>query len=678
MTPEATQSGDRSAIPEAFLSRVRNELTGKSQRPITFVLGSGVSNVVIPDVSWTTSMAVELLREKAPGAMREIDEERSTQDAPGMYRLALRLIDSYLGPRDVKGFVQTLALAAYTARTEDAHQVMKRRERFEPLPGDDCQMLERDVKGWKLPRAIEALGVLATQHPSRFRTVITTNFDPLVEIAVMRSHGHAVSEAFDKDGSLHQVVSRGGFEGLRVAHLHGYWNGEGQTLHTTRRLNELRPQLAGSLRELMSNSLVIVLGYGGWNDVFTSALRSVIQERVLDIDVIWCLYEHRPESFPEGSLLHELDQAGTGVNIYDNVDAHVVLPMIAAQHNLDAVRRIVGAPPRPPSSEQSLARQRLRESCDAGDLRIIGPEGRADFPDVVVWPHRLRKPVAVHAAQAGVARALLRGGARIVVLLNDFGGSHDHATLTDFEECIRRWTTIRLQLDDPDALVFQCMSDRDVLFPRSLSYDQILAVLEGATSTRTTIQQAVANAERESTDAADLRWPELLSPIAYWTYLLTLPRRELELKRVWTLSGDHHESMWHEFDDAIARGAAQDCESQPIQAVGHLLVPSPRDHADRPLVNTPSIDRDAHDEFARALTNGTPIDSDADTSALAAWIWRCLLELSAFLDGKALAPLDTAAGDVDNVDTLVTALNGQYRLEVASQLATRVWEGLYD
>src|SRR6202044_2604281 len=109
------------------------------------------------------------------------------------------------------------------------------------------------------------------------------------------------------------------------------------------------------------------------------------------------------------------------------------------------------------------------------------------------------------------------------------------------------------------------------------------------TSTRTTIQQAVANAERESADAADLRWPELLSPIAYWTYLLTLPRRDLELKRVWTLSGDHHESIWHDLDDGIARGAAQDCEPQPIQAVGHLLVPSPRDRTDRPLVNTPSI-----------------------------------------------------------------------------------------
>jgi len=261
--------------PEAFVSRLGAELESSDVRPIVFVLGSGLSNAIIPGVGRMTTAGMDFLGRRSPDAVLRIVEEfadagTDPNTAALRYERVLSSLDSYVGPEYVKGFVQELTLSAYAAVSPGAHGVLAgRRRRYDPLEIAACGILENDIEGWQLPRGIRALGVLAAQHPERFSRAITTNFDPLLEIAVRRAHRASLTVSFDKDGSLHPLAPSPVFA---VGHLHGYWDGGTYTLHTGRRLKQPRPQLVGSLKDLMSGALVVVMGYGGWNDVF-SALR---------------------------------------------------------------------------------------------------------------------------------------------------------------------------------------------------------------------------------------------------------------------------------------------------------------------------------------------------------------------------------------------------------------------
>jgi hypothetical protein len=61
-----------------------------------------------------------------------------------------------------------------------------------PLYSDDeCSQMELDTHGWVLGPGTEHLAKLATQYPDRFgKSILTTNFDPLIEVAIRKHGGH--------------------------------------------------------------------------------------------------------------------------------------------------------------------------------------------------------------------------------------------------------------------------------------------------------------------------------------------------------------------------------------------------------------------------------------------------------------------------------------------------------
>lgn len=136
-----------------------------------------------------------------------------------------------------------------------------------------CRELEDDLEGWHLPPAAEALGrVLATIPPVARPVVLTSNFDPLVAIGIRRAGGRAYTTALQGDGSL------AGFDGqgCLVVHFHGDWF-RTDTLHTPAQLGQDRPKLGSSLAHLISGRTLVVLGYSGWDDVFTRSLIGAIR-----------------------------------------------------------------------------------------------------------------------------------------------------------------------------------------------------------------------------------------------------------------------------------------------------------------------------------------------------------------------------------------------------------------
>jgi len=108
--------------------------------------------------------------------------------------------------------------------------------------------LDLDTQGWHLNNGASYLGKLVVDYPERFgKAVLTTNFDPLIEVAIRRAGGACYKTTIQADGN---IVQTEGIGCCNVVHLHGYWLGS-DTLHTGQQLASPRPHLKDSLSRMM-------------------------------------------------------------------------------------------------------------------------------------------------------------------------------------------------------------------------------------------------------------------------------------------------------------------------------------------------------------------------------------------------------------------------------------------
>ena len=189
---------------------------------------------------------------------------------------------------------------------------------------ESCRRLELDGSGWVLPPGVESLGRLIAGYPGRFGgSVLTTNFDPLIQVSIRRADGKSYRTTLHADGNLAQTEA----DGCHVVHLHGYWYGS-DTLHTSRQLSQPRPHLGDSLAHLLRNKLVVVCGYGGWDDSFTEALVSVLRDDTAFPEIIWAFHGERPNLPQKLSQRLEPGINRGRVTLYDGMDCHRFLPAL--------------------------------------------------------------------------------------------------------------------------------------------------------------------------------------------------------------------------------------------------------------------------------------------------------------------------------------------------------------
>lgn len=240
---------------------------------------------------------------------------------------------------------------------EDAHEL--------------CRALEGDLEGWHLPPAVEALGRVLAAAPTAARPVVlTSNFDPLVAISVRRAGGRAYTSAMHVDGSLAGVDGHG----CLVVHFHGDWF-RTDTLHTPAQLGQDRPKLAASLASLISARTLVVLGYGGWDDVFTRSLIGVIRGGLAPLKVAWAFYPDDAQAISRGSAkLLEALRPGVELGrvvLYKGIDAHRFLPRLAARLG-ERAAEVEADDPRSASSSAALRIDTVIERID--DHAACAPE----------------------------------------------------------------------------------------------------------------------------------------------------------------------------------------------------------------------------------------------------------------------------------------------------------------
>ena len=272
---------------------LQNRLVNASEnrdRAVVFMVGSAIS---LPDHEGGHGVEgvdgiVELVRREFEGsdALLEFDKQVN-EESENRYQKAFEFLHGRRGQDAANGIIRTAVWQAIDLQNWPSSLPSSKTTPLQVDP-EICTALENEPNAWILPRAVDLLGSLLVHHADTFGSaVLTTNFDPLIEIGVQKHGGKRYRTVLPNDGNLEQTVS----EGTHVIHLHGFWSGY-DTLHTPQQLGRARPKLQRSLARVVEASTLVVIGYGGWDDVITQTLMELVADPMSTPEILWVFHEN--------------------------------------------------------------------------------------------------------------------------------------------------------------------------------------------------------------------------------------------------------------------------------------------------------------------------------------------------------------------------------------------------
>ena len=303
----------------------------ENNRAVIFLVGSPISTpdhvggYGVPGVSGM----VELIRRELKSSDSESTFEQSLSgQSADRYRKAFEFLHGRRGQDVVNRIVRTAVWQ--TLQLTNVPEFL-RSASPENADANICKALEREVGAWFLPRAVDTFGSLLVDFSDTFGSaVLTTNFDPLIEVSILKQGGQCYRTVLHDDGKLGQTVA----EGTHIVHLHGYWHGY-DTLHTPQQLVQPRPQLGRSLARVVEASTLVVLGYSGWDDVITQTLVELLSDSGSNPEVLWSFHDNDVAAI-QASNERVLRVLGPGigrgrVSLYRGIDCYSVFSEIRNQ-----------------------------------------------------------------------------------------------------------------------------------------------------------------------------------------------------------------------------------------------------------------------------------------------------------------------------------------------------------
>ena len=269
-----------------------------TRRPVAFLVGSPMSikdNVGVPGITTMLELVRAEILDHRPAALEAFEKHIRDKTGADAYQSAMNWLGRNAGQDAVN---EVIANAVLKARKPGAPSL---------LAGSDGQ-----PEDWIIPAGTNDLAALVARGGDTFLgPILTTNFDPLISLAIRDWGGRANRRVLVADGNLAGAAEDE--QGVcSIIHLHGFWR-ESDTLNTQAQLTSLRPKLKASLQRLLvtQKRTLIVAAYGGWDDVFTTALIELMNDEQAQLDVIWCFRESDSDKVEQryGNLLASMKHA---------------------------------------------------------------------------------------------------------------------------------------------------------------------------------------------------------------------------------------------------------------------------------------------------------------------------------------------------------------------------------
>ena len=295
-------------------------------RAVTFLVGSPLS---LPDYKGGhgvpgVSGMIDLIRREFLTSETEFDQILKGKLAD-QYRKAFEFLHGRRGQDYVNRVVRAAVWQALDLKEWPSHLPVTSSD---DVDAATCKALEKEIDTWVLPQAVDSFGNLLVTCSDMFgRAVLTTNFDPLIEVSILKHGGNFYRTVLHDDGNLGQTVA----EGTHIIHLHGYWQGY-DTLHTPQQLVQPRPQLGKSLARVVEESTLVVIGYSGWDDVITRTLMELLMDSESNPEIMWT-FHHNDINVIEKSSEKLIDLLSPGiergrVSLYRGIDCRSIFTNI--------------------------------------------------------------------------------------------------------------------------------------------------------------------------------------------------------------------------------------------------------------------------------------------------------------------------------------------------------------
>jgi len=288
-----------------------------ASKPVAFLVGSPLSTkdgIGVPGVPQMLELAREEIRKRASLRLPSFEDAIRGKSSGDAYQSAMIWLNGNLRQEGVNRVVQSAVMLARKAGTSANFS----------CDGNHCD--------WHIPAGTQQIAALICRARERFPgPILTTNFDPLLSLAIESCGGKPRLRFIQADGGLNQDAPRAGE--TEIVHLHGFWR-DSDTLHTPRQLTAPRPRLKDSLKEILRDKMLIVTAYGGWDDVFARALSEVAEDNSMKLDVLWCFRDTNTAKIEQDyhNLFQRVEPAITRgrFGAYCSIDCHSIFGEIAA------------------------------------------------------------------------------------------------------------------------------------------------------------------------------------------------------------------------------------------------------------------------------------------------------------------------------------------------------------
>jgi hypothetical protein len=385
-----------------------------TKRPVAFLVGSPLSlkhGTGVPGITTMLDFVRKEILGRAPFALPQFESALSGKTGADAYQAAMKWLGVNAGQDAINDIITKAVLQAR-----------------KPSAGECTAGSDGKPEDWNIPDGTTGLAELVTRGGDRFLgPILTTNFDPLISLAIRESGGHAGRRVLTADGTLAGVAEdEPGVSS--VVHLHGFWR-DSDTLHTQAQLTNSRPKLKASLQRLLvaQRRTLIVAAYGGWDDMFTQALVELMNDEQAQLDVIWCFYESDPAQVEQqyGKLLHAMNSAIVlnRFRPFGGIDCHSIFTEILSTLRGMSSPAIVAS-----SISSPLAGWEHINSTYLDSLPALSPDEIVRYFDgaVPTWRHAVSASIPRRQAVAEVTESLAKvakdGTARSMHLIRAAGG----------------------------------------------------------------------------------------------------------------------------------------------------------------------------------------------------------------------------------------------------------------